>query len=68
MDILHIGWAIVMQSIGNSRPADVATCYEDFPTLYVVTIILMVLGYLSILRLLYLIFPHLIGYKFFAYK
>lgn len=68
MDLLHISWAVFMQFLAHADPGGVLVCQEEFSTLYVVTVILMVLGYLSIARLLYLIFPHLLGYKFFQYK
>ena len=68
MDLAHIILTFDIQAIVNAYPADVAQCKQEFPTFYVVALIFMALGYLSIVRLLYLIFPHLIGYKFFSYK
>ena len=68
MDILHILLTFYMQGVHDNNPEDIAVCKEEFPTFFVVATIFMVLGYLSILRMIYLIFPHLVGYKYFAYK
>ena len=68
MDILHILLTFYMQGVNNNNYEDVALCKSEFPTFYVVAYIFLVLGYLSIIRMIYLIFPHLVGYKYFAHK
>ena len=68
MDLLHIGYAIAAHTFGSFDPVGADLCQTEFPTYYVISVIVMVLGYLSILRLVYLIFPHLLGYKYFNYQ
>lgn len=68
MDVLHISLACYLSNLANSEPEAVAVCHEALPTAYVLSCIIMALGYLSILRLTYLVFPHLLGSFYFSYR
>eukprot|EP00347_Sterkiella_histriomuscorum_P005257 403357284 len=67
IDLMHIIGTIVVINIGNNDPEGLNTCYDEMTTLYVLTYIQIILGFISMIRIVYLIFPHLIGEKLFQY-
>eukprot|EP00347_Sterkiella_histriomuscorum_P015367 403357283 len=68
MDILHLIFSIYVSSVANANPEGLQVCWEQLHALYITSYIITILGYISIIRMLYLLFPHLLGYKFFQYK
>ncbi|CDW90250.1 ring finger domain protein [Stylonychia lemnae] len=67
-DIIQIGISIATKIAIDYSPNDTLLCKDEVGTFYVIAYIMMVVGFLCIVRLLYLIFPHCIGYMYFSYK
>ena len=68
MDVMHIVVSVYTNVIANYYPHKRDQCREEFETYYVFAMIVVIMGYMAVLRLLYLVFPHLIGYKYYHYR
>ena len=68
IDVVHIIVAVVATAFVSNDKESAATCKSEFSTFYGISFAFTILGYMAILRLLYLIFPHLIGYKYFGFR
>lgn len=65
IDLFHIVMSIVATEMKNYDKEGMTTCRSEFPTFYFLGYMFNIAGYLAIIRLLYLIFPHLLGYRYF---
>lgn len=68
MDLVHILLSCYAKTRASQQPNQIAECEKTFPTFYGLSAFMVILGFLFAFRMLYLIFPHLIGFLYFQHK
>ena len=68
IDELHILLTCYAKTRASLHPKQNAECEKTFPTFYGLSAFMVILGFLFAFRMLYLIFPHLIGFLYFQHK
>jgi hypothetical protein len=64
IDLFNIFYALIVSAIIHNNPG-IAECKEKYKTIYGLIVAMVTLGFLSVIRLTYFIFPHILGPKYF---
>ena len=65
-DILHISLSIYLSALADSDPIGLEICHKEFSAYYAFGYMMLVTGFIFIARLVYTIFPHILGPLYFA--
>ena len=68
IDLVHILLSCYAKVRASQHPLLAAACEKTFPTFYGLSAFMVIMGFLVVIRMLYLIFPHLIGFLYFQHK
>ena len=68
IDFLHFMTAWIASGLVRENDAKYKTCKAEFGNSYNMGRMSVILGYLCVIRFLYLLFPHILGHVYFARK